>query len=110
MSDHHKCPFCKSILISGNVQGTLDGTNPITWDCGTNVKGNIVLPSDECKEKINKRIEIKKTDVSEYVSMMKAIDPLLPERVVVTKEKLIHFECNEDFKPKVMEIMNKLGI
>jgi len=110
MSNHHKCPFCRSVLVSGTAEGTLDGTNSITWDCGTNVKGNVVLPSDECKERINKRLEIKQTNVSEYVSMMKAIDPLLPERVVVMKEKTINFECKEDFKPKVMELMKKLGI
>lgn len=105
-----KCPFCRSILKSGTAEGTLNGTDPVTWDCGTEIKGNVVLPSDECKERINKRIEIKNTDVSQYVSMMKAIDPLLPERVVIAKEKTVEFECNEEFKPKVLEVMRKLGI
>jgi hypothetical protein len=105
-----KCPFCRSILIGGTIEGTLDTTNPIEWDCGTVLKSNIVLPSEECKERTNKRMEIKKTDVNEYVSMLNKIDPFLPVIKTNKVEKPLSFECNEEFKPKVKQLMNKLGI
>jgi hypothetical protein len=104
------CPFCRSILKSGTAEGTLNGNDPVTWECGTIIKGDVVLPSDECKERINKRIEIKNTDVSQYVSMMEAIDPLLPEKIKIEKKLDVAFECKDEFKPKVLNLMKKLGM
>lgn len=85
MSD--RCPYCKSALVSGTPDGTLDGTNPITWECGSLINTNIIIPAEECKKRLEKLLEIKPTPVNDYITALKKLDPLLPERVIVKEEK-----------------------
>jgi Txe/YoeB family toxin of Txe-Axe toxin-antitoxin module len=74
-----KCYYCNSLLESGDWDGSLDTTNPLTYACGSTIEGNVFDQTEECErlEKIfnESRVSIK---TSEYIDAMKVIDEALP--------------------------------
>jgi hypothetical protein len=98
----NRCPYCKSELTSGDIKGTVDGSNPITWECGSIIDSDVIKPTDLCKERMEKRLEIKPTPVTDYITALKNLDPLLPEKLSITKEK-----NTDNFKDLLKE---KLGL
>lgn len=104
----NKCFFCLSEYISGHGEGSLNGTHPITFECGTYYTEEIIQ-SEECKKRTEKRFEVKeRIGVEEYVMGMKTIEEFIESNCVLEMQDLMFPLDDDPHKQKIRSLLDKL--
>lgn len=103
------CPFCNSEHKNGTIEGSLTETNPLTFECGSFFNFELITnQTEECKQKTEKRFEIKtRISSNDYISGMKTLDDM--DFCIGKKAPDLSAERLNAYQKNVKGLIDKLG-